>query len=135
MPPPLPTAVRPRNHRSALALSLLWPGLGQFHNRQHGLGALFLVVNTALYLAAIPWGRFARIYGVVQEQTGAMVEGQTDPEKVFAVVLKTASAPLPPITALLVVLSLIGALVMHAFVAWQAWNYARQKSRPPALPV
>ncbi|MEY4487807.1 MAG: hypothetical protein RIQ79_315 [Verrucomicrobiota bacterium] len=135
MPPPLPAAPRPRNHRSALALSLLWPGLGQFHNRQRGLGVLFLVGNTALYLAAIPWGRLGRIYSVIQEQTGDIVEGRTDPEKVFAVVLKTASAPLPPLTALLVVLSLIGALLMHAYVAWQAWRYAKQKSSPPALPA
>ncbi|AKC83683.1 hypothetical protein IMCC26134_14490 [Verrucomicrobia bacterium IMCC26134] len=135
MPPPLPVAARPRNHRSALALSLLWPGLGQFHNRQHGLGALFLIGNTALYLAAIPWGRFGQIYRVIQEQTGALVEGRADPEKAFAVVLKTASAPLPALTAVLVVLALIGALLLHTFVAWQAWHYARQKSRPPALPA
>jgi hypothetical protein len=35
----------------------------------------------------------------------------------------------------LVVLALIGALLLHTFVAWQAWHYARQKSRPPALPA
>lgn len=138
MPPPLPVAVRPRKPRTALTLSLVWPGLGQFYNRQLGLGTIVLVGNTGLYLLAIPWGRLGRIYSATQEQATAIVEGGIAPERAIDLLLKTASAPLPANTALLVSLALIGALTAHAGVAWQAWLYAKSETRrhrPPALPM
>jgi hypothetical protein len=134
LPPPLP-ATSPRRARSALGWSLLWPGLGQLHNRQLLLGTLAFAGNTALYLAAVPWGRIARVYSMTQTQTGEIVEGRADPGRAISKIIETAFAPLPASTTTLLTLALVAALALHAFLTWQAWHYAQKQARPPALPV
>jgi hypothetical protein len=133
-PPPLPVP-SPRRARSAFALSLLWPGLGQLHNRQFLLGTVALLGNTALYLAAIPWGRIGSVYSMTQTQAGEIVEGRADPGRAISKIMETAFAPLPSRTAVLLTLALVAALALHALLTWQAWSYARARSRPPALPA
>ena len=135
MAPPLLLAPRPRNPRSALALSLLWPGLGQFHNRQPGLGTIALLGNTALYLSAIPWGWLGRVYTVMQEQSAEIAEGRADPGRALALIIKTASTPLPRLTAALLGIALFAALGLHAFLCWHAWLIARKNQTPPSLPA
>lgn len=130
-PPPLPAAL-PRQARSAIALSLLWPGLGQLHNRQFLLGTSALAGNTALYLAAVPWGRIGRIYSITQTQGAELVEGHADPARVISKVIEAAFAPLPASTTVLLTLALLAALALHAFLTWQAWHYAR--AMPPSPP-
>lgn len=131
MPPPLP-ATSPRLARSAIALSLLWPGLGQLQNRQFLLGTSALAGNTALYLAAVPWGRIGRIYSITQTQAAELVEGRADPARVISKVIETAFAPLPASTTVFLTLALVAALALHAFLTCQAWHYAR--ATPPSLP-
>ncbi len=125
LPPPLPPSLPRRRARSALALSLLWPGLGQLHNHQFLFGTLALVSNTVLYFAAIPWGRLAGVYALIQEQSDAIVDGRTDPSRAVSKVLAAATAPLPDSTALFLTVSLFVALALHAFLTWQAWNHAK----------
>ncbi len=134
LPPPLP-ASSPRRARSAFALSLLWPGLGQLHNRQFLLGTAAVTGNTALYLAAIPWGRIGRIYSITQTQAGEIAEGRADPGRAINKIMEAAFAPLPARTTVLLTLALVAALALHAFLTWQAWSYARARATPPSLPA
>lgn len=134
MPPPLPVA-RPRRALSALAWSLVWPGLGQWHNHQRRLGLIGLVTNTGLYLAAIPWSRIGRIYTVTQQQAAALLELRAGPSDVFNAVFAAAFAPVPPSMAVFLTVALIAALGLHGVLTVQAWRYARARALPPALPV